>query len=240
MKSATLSHHGLARPFVLAMLCMTVCSPALPASADTAKTKAASQQARNLAARDTRVAAKRVAHGDATVGQQPAGSSIPNTRTPELSTGSMIEPPTTGVQTMEHKVAAGSSADSAKALVDSSAASVNTTTVEQNPYLAGWYRPVPATALPAMAIQQLNDNARYVSEAVTSIPAKLADALPTIKTVHPTGSRDLVVASLKCPAEMMMGRSLAPADLLREGVNGLLAKLNESRLLRFDIQLVCS
>ncbi len=109
----------------------------------------------------------------------------------------------------------------------------------QNPYLAGWYRPVPASALPAMAIQQLNDNARYVSEAVTSIPAKLADALPSIKTVHPTGGRDLVVASLKCPAEMMMGHSLAPADALREGVNSLLGKLNEKQWLNFDIQLVC-
>lgn len=110
----------------------------------------------------------------------------------------------------------------------------------QNPYLAGWYRPVPAAALPAMAVGQLNYNARYVSDAVTSIPAKVADALPSIKTVHPTGGRDLVVANLKCPAEMITGQYFIPANALREGINGLFNRLNDSQLLKFDIQLVCS
>ncbi len=110
----------------------------------------------------------------------------------------------------------------------------------QNPYLAGWYRPVPVAALPAMAVGQLNDNARYVSDAVTSIPAKVADALPSIKTVHPTGGRDLVVANLKCPAEMITGQYFIPANAMREGINGLFNKLNDSQLLKFDIQLVCS
>lgn len=110
----------------------------------------------------------------------------------------------------------------------------------QNPYLAGWYRPVPAAALPAMAVGQLNDNARYVSDAVTSIPAKVADALPSIKTVHPTGGRDLVVANLKCPVEMVTGQYFIPANAMREGINGLFNKLNDSQLLKFDIQLVCS
>ncbi|MFN3593122.1 MAG: hypothetical protein ACK4TK_00370 [Thiobacillaceae bacterium] len=110
----------------------------------------------------------------------------------------------------------------------------------QNPYLAGWYRPVPVAALPAMAVGQLNENARYVSDALTSIPAKVADALPSIKTVHPTGGRDLVVANLKCPAEMVTGQYLGPANAMREGINGALNKLNDSQLLKFDIQLVCS
>lgn len=109
-----------------------------------------------------------------------------------------------------------------------------------NPYLAGWYRPVPAAALPAMAVGQLNYNARYVSDAVTSIPAKVADALPSIKTVHPTGGRDLVVANLKCPAEMLTGQYFIPANAMREGINGLFNRLNDSQLLKFDIQLVCS
>ncbi len=109
-----------------------------------------------------------------------------------------------------------------------------------NPYLAGWYRPVPAAALPAMAVSQLNDNARYVSDSVTAIPGKLADALPSFKTVHPTGGRDLVVANLKCPVEMMTGQYMLPANAMREGVNGLFGKLNETQLLKFDIQLVCS
>lgn len=110
----------------------------------------------------------------------------------------------------------------------------------QNPYLAGWYRPVPAAALPAMVVGQLNDNARYVSDVVTSIPAKVAEALPRIKTVRPTGGRDLLVASLKCPAEMITGQYFIPANALREGINGLFNKLNDSQLLKFDIQLVCS
>lgn len=109
-----------------------------------------------------------------------------------------------------------------------------------NPYLAGWYRPIPAAALPAVAVGQLNYNVRYVSDSVTSIPGKLADALPSIKTVHPTGGRDLVVANLKCPVEMVTGQYLLPANAMREGVNGLFGKLNETQLLKFDIQLVCS
>ncbi len=109
-----------------------------------------------------------------------------------------------------------------------------------NPYLAGWYRPTPVAVLPAMAVGQLAQNARYVSDSVTSLPGKLSDALPRIKTVHPTGGRDLVVASLKCPAEMVTGQYFMPANALREGVSGLLSRLNETQWLKFDIQLVCS
>ncbi len=109
-----------------------------------------------------------------------------------------------------------------------------------NPYLAGWYRPIPAAAVPTAAVAQINYNARYVSDSVTSIPARLADALPSIKTVHPTGGRDLVVANLRCPVEMMTGQYMLPANAMREGVNGLFNRLNESQLLKFDIQLVCS
>lgn len=114
------------------------------------------------------------------------------------------------------------------------------TATAQNPYLAGWYRPVPAAALPAMAVGQLNANVRYVSDAVASIPAKFADVLPSIKTVHPTGGRDLVVANLKCPAEMITGQYFIPANAMREGINGLFNKLNDAQVLKFDIQLVCS
>lgn len=109
-----------------------------------------------------------------------------------------------------------------------------------NPYLAGWYRPIPAAALPAVAVAQLNYSARYVSDSVTSIPGKLADALPSIKTVHPTVGRDLVVANLKCPVEMVTGQYMLPANAMREGVNGLFSRLNDTQLLKFDIQLVCS
>lgn len=110
----------------------------------------------------------------------------------------------------------------------------------QNPYLAGWYRPGPVAALPALAVGQLNDNARYVLDVVTSIPAMVASLLPSIKTVHPTGGRDLVVVSFKCPAEMITGLYFIPANALRERINSLFNRLNDYQLLNFDIQLVCS
>lgn len=113
-------------------------------------------------------------------------------------------------------------------------------TQTSNPYLAGWYRPSPAAALPAVAVAQLEHNVRYVSDSVTSIPSRLSDALPRIKTVRPIGGRDVVVANFKCPVEMMTGQYMLPANALREGVNGLLSRLNDTQLLKFDIQLVCS
>lgn len=125
------------------------------------------------------------------------------------------------------------------ASVPNALAAAGPTTVS-NPYLPEGYRPVPAAALPAMAVGQINYNARYVSAAVNAIPTRLADSLPSIKTVYPTGGRELVVANIKCPAEMITGQYLIPANAMREGINGLFHKLNESQLLKFDIQLVCS
>lgn len=119
--------------------------------------------------------------------------------------------------------------------------SMSTTTGQTaNPYLAGWYRPVPASALPMLAAAQINDNIRYVSERVTSLPSKLFEVLPRIKTLHSPSGRDIVVANLKCPAEMMTGQYMLPANAIREGVNGLLSRLNDTQMLKFDIQLVCS
>lgn len=120
------------------------------------------------------------------------------------------------------------------------AAATRPTALQANPYLAGWFQPTDASALPAMAVVQVNSNVRYVADTVTSLPGKLAEALPSIKTVHPTGGRDLVVANIKCPAEMLTGQYFAPTNALREGVNGLFAKLNDTQVLKFDIQLVCS
>lgn len=117
---------------------------------------------------------------------------------------------------------------------------VDVPAVTSNPYLAGWFRPTEVSALPALFVNQMNSNAQYVVQSVAAIPEKLTSALPSFKTVHPTGGRDLLVANVKCPAEMVTGQYLLPTNLLREGVNGLLEKLNESRLLAFDIQLVCS
>lgn len=128
----------------------------------------------------------------------------------------------------------------AAASVATAATAVTPAAPAVNPYLAGWYRPIPAAALPAVAVGQINYSARYVSDSVTSIPRKLVDALPSIKTVYPTGGRDLVVANLKCPVEMVTGQYMLPANAMREGVNGLFSRLNESQMLKFDIQLVCS
>lgn len=108
-----------------------------------------------------------------------------------------------------------------------------------NPYLAGWFRPTPVTELPNLAAQQLGANAQWAMRSVTSLPGQVVDALPSIKRVFPTGGRELWVANVKCPAEMVTGQYFFPANALRDVVNGLLGTLNESRLLTFDIQLVC-
>ncbi|MCX7672587.1 MAG: hypothetical protein N2Z63_03155 [Thiobacillaceae bacterium] len=109
-----------------------------------------------------------------------------------------------------------------------------------NPYLAGWFTPTPAAELPRIAARQLQDNAQWTYDHVLTLPGKLVDTLPRIKRVFPTGGRELWVANIRCPAEMATGQYLLPANALRDMVNGLLERLNESRLLAFDIQLVCS
>lgn len=116
----------------------------------------------------------------------------------------------------------------------------NTVAPPVNPYLAGWFRPTPASELPSLAAQQLDTSAQWAVKSVTNLPGQLAKALPSIKRVFPTGGRELWVVSAKCPVEMMTGQSFSPADALRDVVNGLLETLNETQLLKFDIQLVCS
>lgn len=120
------------------------------------------------------------------------------------------------------------------------AARENTVAPPVNPYLAGWFRPTPVSELPSLAAQQLGTSAQWAVKSVTSLPGQLAEALPSIKRVFPTGGRELWVVSAKCPAEMATGQSFLPANALRDVVNGLLGTLNETQLLKFDIQLVCS
>lgn len=109
-----------------------------------------------------------------------------------------------------------------------------------NPYLAGWFRPTPASELPNLAARQLAANTQWAIESVTTLPGKVVDALPSIKRVFPTGGRELWVVNAKCPAEMVTGQYFFPANALRDAVNGLLGTLNEYQVLTFDIQLVCS
>lgn len=109
-----------------------------------------------------------------------------------------------------------------------------------NPYLAGWYVPTPVNDLPRLAAQQLSASAQWTYANVVSLPGNVIDALPKIRRVFPTGGRELWVANLKCPAEMLIGQYFFPANALRDAVNGLLGTINEMRLLNFDIQLVCS
>lgn len=220
-----------------AWLCMSVATPILAAhpagkarpvashkAVHQAKTMpAAAQVAASSAPIAPKAAAKAMQKGPVTAVATPAeqGQTVPSAAAATATPVAVVQAPAVA------------------AMAIPAAAAPAPAPAPQNTYLAGWYRPVPAAALPAMAIEQLGDNARYVSDAVTSIPTKLAEAMPRIKTVHPTGGRDLVVASLKCPVEMMTGQYLTPANALREGINGLLGRLNDSQLLEFDIQLVC-
>lgn len=109
-----------------------------------------------------------------------------------------------------------------------------------NPYLAGWFRPTPSAELPQLAARQLASNAQWIYASVVSLPGKVVDSLPSVKRVFPTGGRELWVANIKCPAEMVAGQYFIPANALRDAVNGVLGTINELRLLAFDIQLVCS
>lgn len=120
------------------------------------------------------------------------------------------------------------------------ASTANAAVPAENPYLAGWFRPTPVSELPKLAAQQLGANAQWAIQSVTTFPGKVAEALPSIKRVFPTGGRELWVANVKCPAEMVTGQYFFPANAVRDVVNGLLGTLNESQLLTFDIQLVCS
>lgn len=120
------------------------------------------------------------------------------------------------------------------------AAGKDTVAPPVNPYLAGWFRPTPVSELPSLAAWQLGTSAQWAIKSVTSLPSQLADALPSIKRVFPTGGRELWVVNAKCPAEMATGQYFFPANALRDAVNGLLGTLNETQLLKFDIQLVCS
>ncbi len=120
------------------------------------------------------------------------------------------------------------------------AATQQTPHAPENPYLAGWFRPTPASELPNLAAQQIGASTQWVVNGVKNLPGQVIDALPKIKRVFPTGARELWVVSMKCPAEMVTGQYFLPADAMRDVVNGLLGTLNESRMLTFDIQLVCS
>lgn len=109
-----------------------------------------------------------------------------------------------------------------------------------NPYLAGWFVPTPVSDLPRLAAQQLTASAQWTYANVVNLPGNVIDALPKIRRVFPTGGRELWVANLKCPAEMVTGQYFFPANALRDAVNGLLGTINEMRVFNFDIQLVCS
>lgn len=116
----------------------------------------------------------------------------------------------------------------------------NTHAPTVNPYLAGWFTPTPVSEVPNLAARQLAANAQWAIQSVTTLPVKVVDTLPSIKRVFPTGGRELWVVSGKCPVEMVTGQYLLPANALRDVIGGLLETINESRLLAFDIQLVCS
>ncbi|MGQ9686273.1 MAG: hypothetical protein ACUVT2_08220 [Thiobacillaceae bacterium] len=236
-------HSGIS--LLVMTLSVTLAAPVLAAPY---ATKAEVTVGKHIAAktrRDTPTLANKAklpAAPAALAGDKLAATPAPMVAVSQSPVQPVVMPPTQVLPTaaVVAKPAVAVAATSAPVVAIATAPVVAAAAPAVNPYLAGWFRPIPAAALPAAAMDQLNYNARYVSDSVTSLPGKLADALPSIKTVHPTGGRDLVVASLKCPVEMMTGQQMLPANAMREGVNGLFSKLNETQMLKFDIQLVCS
>lgn len=158
-------------------------------------------------------------------------------KTPASAVQPSVPPP---AATMADTTAAAVMTSPQRNTMPAEATGENTVAPPVNPYLAGWFRPTPASELPSLAAQQLGTSAQWAVKSVTSLPGQLVEALPSIKRVFPTGGRELWVVSAKCPVEMMTGQSFSPADALRDVVNGLLETLNETQLLKFDIQLVCS
>jgi len=103
--------------------------------------------------------------------------------------------------------------------------------------------PQSAVAVANAPITSTNPYLVYVPQGRESdaVPAQVVkDRLPSIKTVHVVEGRDVKVVVLKCPVEIIIGKDLPPADLIRRGLNGIFDLVNEKELLSFDVQFVCS
>lgn len=104
-----------------------------------------------------------------------------------------------------------------------------------NPYLA--YQP-QAVALPN-PVQNINQLFNTLKLAMPILPNNGQAILPVIKTVYPTGEKPLVVITFKCPTELI-GVTPLPTKALHELVNTGMDAINNTNVLSFNLQQVCS
>ena len=71
------------------------------------------------------------------------------------------------------------------------------------------------------------------------IPQRIKNGLPQIY-VYNTGKTPLVVLSSKMPCEIVSGQRSPPADVMRWLGNTAAKVLNETGVLGFDFEIVCS
>ena len=71
------------------------------------------------------------------------------------------------------------------------------------------------------------------------VGVRIAHALPHIQ-VFATGGRPVVVISLRMPCEVITGTRSPPADVIRWVLNTAASLVNESSVVGFDVEIVCS
>lgn len=104
-----------------------------------------------------------------------------------------------------------------------------------NPY-ANAYVPQPTQTV---ALQAPNFNLSGLMPISYDSTHRLADFLPSIKKVHPTGERPMVVVSFKCPTEGL-GIATPSTKILHGVVDTVLGGVNATNALPWSIQQVCS
>lgn len=224
----------LSRLLLALALCLVLPSHAAPQSPP--RKASADKQAKPAKAK--RTAVPKAVTSTPVPARPEAASAGPALPTPRPAPPVVVAAPTSPAPAAPAALATGATPSPAGTTASGTATVV--TAPATNPYLAGWYVPTPVNDLPRLAAQQLTVSAQWTYANVINLPGNLIDALPRIKRVFPTGGRELWVVNLKCPAEMLTGQYFLPANALRDAVNGLLVAINEMRLLKFDIQLVCS
>jgi hypothetical protein len=112
----------------------------------------------------------------------------------------------------------------------------------QNPYLVGFIPTSPENVigLSFLSVVKADRSLSAFLNTIGSYPARIADRLPSIKTVYPTGSKPVKVINLACPAEVVTGEHFAPFDALRAAGNMIFEGINSTNVLPNDIMLVCT
>lgn len=114
--------------------------------------------------------------------------------------------------------------------------------LQQNPYLVGFVRANPemVIALPLLVAIQADGSLTAITGSIENYLVRVADRLPSIKTVYPTGSKAMKVISLACPAEVVTGSHFAPFDALRTAGNKVFEGINSANVFPHDLMLVCT